>query len=105
MKTFKDIEIKDHPMVPGGRIGQMDVGDGFTLSVVQGQGMYQDGDTFEVAVFDEKNEGEQLMIEPDNNIRSWQTVDEIDDLLQVIQLNPDNLRRQSELRRQARDDY
>lgn len=105
MKTFKDVEIKDHPMIPGGRIGQMDVGDGFTLSIVQGQGMYQDGDTYEVAVFDEKNEGEQLMIDPDNNIRSWQTVDEIDELLQVIQLNPDNLRRQSELRRQARDDY
>lgn len=105
MKTFKDIEIKNHPMIPGGRIGQMDVGDGFTLSIVQGQGLYQDGDTFEVAVFDEKNEGEQLMIAPDDTIRSWQTVDEIDDLLQVIQLNPDNLRRQSELRRQARDDY
>ena len=51
MKTFKDIEFKEHPSTFGGIIGRIEFENGYGVSVVQGPGTYgSDKGLYELAV-------------------------------------------------------
>ena len=53
MKTFKDIEFKEHPSTFGGIIGRIEFDNGYGASVVQGPGTYgSERGLYELAVLD-----------------------------------------------------
>ena len=88
MKTFNDIKFKLHPNGMGGILGQMELGNGYTISVVGGrQGLYGDGETtFEVAIFDRT--GEMLMLSEDDQVLGWMTIDEVNEIIQKYDNEP-----------------
>ena len=56
MKTFDDLEFSPHPTGLGGKIAQMDLGNGYKISVVGGgRGLYGDGETTFEEIWFKKN--------------------------------------------------
>ena len=88
MKTFNDIKFKLHPNGMGGILGQMELGNGYKISVVGGgRGLYGDGKkTFEVAVFDRM--GEMIMLQETDQVLGYQIKHEITDLIQKYDNEP-----------------
>jgi hypothetical protein len=82
MKTFNDIKFKLHPNGMGGILGQMELGNGYKISVVGGgRGLYGDGKkTFEVAIFDLT--GEMIMLSENDQVLGWMTIDEVNKIIQ-----------------------
>ena len=94
--TFNDINFGPHPL--GGVFGKLQV-NGYTLSVIGGYGFYStygsgvkpsknntadDFIAFEIAVFDDDGEYvTQRFFDDnhDNDVRGWQSRDEISDLI------------------------
>lgn len=107
MKTIKDVNFDKHPIIPDAIIGTLEVGD-FTVSLIQGNRTYSSADTYEVAVFDETQAGKdadaQLWLGEDQNIRGWQSPEEIDNLLRILQFNPESLRQRSAVLRKQREE-
>jgi hypothetical protein len=88
MKTFNDLEFGPHPTGLGGKIAQMDLGNGYKISVVGGgRGLYGDGETtFEVAMFDRM--GEMITLGENDQVIGWQTIDEINEIIQKFDNQP-----------------
>ena len=88
MKTFNDIKFKLHPNGMGGILGQMELGNGYKISVVGGgRGLYGDGKkTFEVAVFDRM--GEMIMLSENDQVLGWQTVDQVNEVIKKFDTEP-----------------
>lgn len=88
MKTFNDLEFGPHPTGLGGKIAQMELGNGYKISVVGGgKGLYGDGKTtFEVAIFDRM--GEMIKLGEDDQVLGWQTIDEINEIIQKFNNQP-----------------
>ena len=82
MKTFKDLKFKPHPSGMGGKIAQMELGNGYKISVVGGgKGLYGDGDTsFEVDMFDRT--GDMVKLSDDDQVLGWQTIDEVNEIIE-----------------------
>ena len=88
MKTFNDIKFKLHPNGMGGIIGQMELGNGYKISVVGGgRGLYGDGKkTFEVAIFDRL--GEMIMLSETDQVLGWQTIDQVNEIIKKFDEEP-----------------
>jgi hypothetical protein len=88
MKTFNDIKFKLHPNGMGGILGQMELGNGYKISVVGGgRGLYGDGKkTFEVAVFDRM--GEMIMLSENDQVLGWQTMDQVNEIIKKFDTEP-----------------
>ncbi len=88
MKTFNDLVFKPHPVGMGGKLAQMVLGNGYTISVVGGRkGLYGDGETtFEVAIFDRT--GEMIMLSEDDQVLGWMTIDEVNRIIQKYDNEP-----------------
>jgi hypothetical protein len=88
MKTFDDLEFGPHPTGLGGKIAQMDLGNGYKISVVGGgRGLYGDGETtFEVAMFDRV--GDMIKLGENDQVLGWQTIDEINEIIKKFDGQP-----------------
>ena len=88
MKTFDDLEFGPHPTGLGGKIAQMDLGNGYKISVVGGgRGLYGDGETtFEVAMFNRM--GEMITLGENDQVLGWQTIDEINEIIKKFDGQP-----------------
>ena len=88
MKTFDDLEFGPHPTGLGGKIAQMDLGNGYKISVVGGgRGLYGDGETtFEVAMFDRV--GDMIKLGENDQVLGWQTIDEINKIIKKFDGQP-----------------
>ena len=88
MKTFDDLEFGPHPNGLGGKIAQMDLGNGYKISVVGGgRGLYGDGETtFEVAMFNRMNE--MITLGENDQVLGWQTIDEINEIIKKFDGQP-----------------
>ena len=88
MKTFDDLEFGPHPTGLGGKIAQMDLGNGYKISVVGGgRGLYGDGETtFEVAMFDRV--GDMIKLGENDQVLGWQTIDEINEIIKKFDSQP-----------------
>ena len=88
MKTFNDLEFGPHPTGLGGKIAQMDLGNGYKISVVGGgRGLYGDGETtFEVAMFDRMNE--MIILGETDQVLGWQTIEEINEIIKKFDGQP-----------------
>jgi len=88
MKTFDDLIFKPHPVGMGGKLAQMELGNGYTISVVGGRkGLYGDGETtFEVAMFDRT--GEMLRLSEDDQVLGWQTIDQVNEIIKKFDEEP-----------------
>jgi hypothetical protein len=88
MKTFNDLEFGPHPTGLGGKIAQMDLGNGYKISVVGGgRGLYGDGETtFEVAMFNRM--GEMITLGENDQVLGWQTIDEINEIIKKFDGQP-----------------
>lgn len=88
MKTFDDLEFSPHPNGLGGKIAQMDLGNGYKISVVGGgRGLYGDGETtFEVAMFNRM--GEMITLGENDQVLGWQTIDEINEIIKKFDGQP-----------------
>ncbi len=88
MKTFNDLVFKPHPVGMGGKLAQMVLGNGYTISVVGGrEGLYRDGETtFEVAIFDRT--GEMIMLSEYDQVLGWMTIDEVNRIIQKYDNEP-----------------
>jgi hypothetical protein len=88
MKTFNDLEFGPHPNGMGGKIAQMELGNGYKISVVGGsRGLYGDGKTtFEVAMFDRV--GDMIKLGNNDQVLGWQTIDEINEIIQKFDNQP-----------------
>lgn len=88
MKTFNDLEFGPHPTGLGGKIAQMDLGNGYKISVVGGgRGLYGDGETtFEVAMFDRV--GDMIKLGENDQVLGWQTIDEINEIIKKFDSQP-----------------
>ena len=88
MKTFDDLEFVPHPTGLGGKIAQMDLGNGYKISVVGGgRGLYGDGETtFEVAMFDRV--GDMIKLGENDQVLGWQTIDEVNEIIEKFDSQP-----------------
>jgi hypothetical protein len=88
MKTFSDLEFGPHPNGMGGKLAQMELGNGYKISVVGGgRGLYGDGKTtFEVAMFDRM--GEMIMLSEDDQVLGWKTIDEVNEVIKKFDKQP-----------------
>ena len=88
MKTFDDLKFKLHPNGMGGILGQMELGNGYKISVVGGgKGLYGDGKTtFEVAMFDRI--GEMIKLGENDQVLGWQTKDQINEIIKKFETEP-----------------
>jgi hypothetical protein len=88
MKTFNDIKFKLHPNGMGGILGQMELGNGYKISVVGGgRGLYGDGKkTFEVAIFDRLDE--MIMLSETDQVLGWQTIDQVNEIIKKFDEEP-----------------
>ena len=109
MKTFKDLEFKQHAHVPGGVQARLDLGFDVTISVVsmknrEGEfgGLYGDVSegTYEVAAF--HNDGMVALSRYDDVI-GWQTTEEVDTLMEEIQTDVMHFLDLAERRKETRD--
>lgn len=94
MKTFRDLKFRERW---GGLISSQDLGNGFRLSVVAGEGLYstpRENSTdvdffskFEVAVFNDKGEFTREFFPEDHNddVLGWQSRGQINALMLLIQ--------------------
>ena len=88
MKTFDNLEFKPHPNGLGGKIAQMELGNGYKISVVGGgRGLYGDGETtFEVAMFDRV--GEMITLGENDQVLGWQTKDQVNEIIKNFDSEP-----------------
>lgn len=88
MKTFDNLEFEPHPNGLGGKIAQMELGNGYKISVVGGgRGLYGDGETtFEVAMFNRMNE--MITLGENDQVLGWQTMDEINEIIKKFDGQP-----------------
>jgi|APSaa5957512535_1039671.scaffolds.fasta_scaffold415932_2 hypothetical protein len=102
MKTFNDLKFKPHRNGQRGSVhAQMDLGNGYVLSVVAGEGnrmgnnsqighgLYNDEGTYEIAVFEN---GEFTKISSSDDVLGWQSPEEIDVLIEEIVSTPDKFK-------------
>ena len=79
--TFKDIVFKPHGVIKGGVQGLVKLPNDVTVSIVGGPNLYGDGvDTFEVGAW-WGDHGDWIPLGDGEDIKSFQTKDEIDFLL------------------------
>jgi len=88
MKTFDDLEFEPHPNGMGGKLAQMELGNGYKISVVGGgKGLYGDGETtFEVAMFDRT--GEMITLGENDQVLGWQTKDQVNEIIKNFDSEP-----------------
>jgi hypothetical protein len=88
MKTFDDLKFKLHPNGMGGILGQMELGNGYKISVVGGgKGLYGDGKTtFEVAMFDRI--GEMIKLGENDQVLGWQTKEQVNEIIKKFENEP-----------------
>jgi hypothetical protein len=83
MKTFKDLTFESHGFA--NRIGaRLRLGT-MEISVIQGNGNYNDADTYEVAAFNGENE--YIPLTTCDKVIGWQTKTEITNLMIILQSN------------------
>ncbi|MBN86055.1 MAG: hypothetical protein CL885_00870 [Dehalococcoidia bacterium] len=95
MKLFRHATYKPHQVVAGGKQYSLILDGGLELSAIQGMGSAKESGiygnvfngTFEVAVFDDNDE--TLPLSASSDTLSYQTEEEIDQLLTEIQNNRD----------------
>ena len=96
-KTFADLTFKPHANVNNGVQAMFDLGNGLEISVVsmkkrEGEygGLYGDvtKGTYEVAVFQDNN---MLPLNATDDVRGWQTEDELTELMGELQGKPEDI--------------
>lgn len=82
MKTFNDLQFEPHPNGLGGKLAQMELDNGYKISVVGGgKGFYGNGETtFEVAMFDRM--GEMITLGKNDQVLGWQTINEVNEIIE-----------------------
>ena len=85
MKTFKDIEFKEHPSTFGGIIGRIEFDNGYGASVVQGPGTYgSERGLYELAVLDKT--GQITYDTPiTNDVIGYLRPEDVTDVMEKIQ--------------------
>lgn len=85
MKTFKDIQFKEHPSTFGGIIGRIEFENGYGASVVKSPFSYGGGDDlYELAVLG--NDGQICYTTPiTDDVIGYLTEDDVEELLIKIQ--------------------
>jgi hypothetical protein len=88
MKSFTDLKFEPHPNKMGGKLAQMELGNGYKISVVGGgKGLYGDGETtFEVAMFNRT--GEMITLGENDQVLGWQTIDEVNEIIEKFDSQP-----------------
>lgn len=87
MRTFDDLKFKPHPSGLGGKMAQMDLKNGYKISVVGGKGLYGNGITsFEVAIFD--REGEFIQLQEHDSVLGYQSKDDVTKIIQEYDSKP-----------------
>ena len=89
-KTFSDLKFADHDVVKGAVQATLELGNELTASVVSMKkaerfgGLYGNASegTYEVAVF---RNGNMLPLKASDDVRGWQTEDELNELLTQLQ--------------------
>ncbi len=96
-KTFADLVFNDHANTPNGVQAKLDLGNGLEISVVsmkkrEGEygGLYGDVSegTYEVAVF---HNNSMLPLNATDDVRGWQTEDELTELMGELQGKPEDI--------------
>jgi len=96
-KTFADLVFEPHANVNNGVQAKLDLGNGLEISVVsmnkrEGEygGLYGDvtEGTYEVAVFQSNN---MLPLNATDDVRGWQTEDELTELMGELQGKPEDI--------------
>lgn len=82
MKTFKDLEFKDHS-VQGGIIAQESFNNSYGVSVVRFNGAYADENTFEVAIL--KNGNLCYTTEITDDVLGYQSESDINEVMKLVQ--------------------
>ena len=96
-KTFSDLVFNAHANTPNGVQAKLDLGNNLEISVVsmakrEGSfgGLYGDVSegTYEVAVFQSDT---MIPLTSCDDVRGWQTEDDLNDLMSSLQGNPDDI--------------
>jgi hypothetical protein len=97
IKNFSNLVFKDHAHNPNGVQARLDLGNNLEISVVSMKdketefgGLYGSvkAGTYEVAVF---QSNKMLPLSPSDDVRGWQTKDDINDLMDKLQGNADKI--------------
>lgn len=87
MRTFDDLVFKNHPNGLGGKMAQMKLKNGYTISVVGGKGLYGNGiNSFEVAIFD--RQGEFVQLQDHDSVLGYQSKDDVTNIIQDYDNKP-----------------
>jgi hypothetical protein len=86
MKTFKDLVFKTHPVFNNGTAAKLDFPNGYSVSVVTGDGAYQNEGEYEVAVLKDNKLSYDTHITDD--VLGWQSEDEVTEIMKQIQELP-----------------
>jgi len=86
MNSFKDLKFKKHENNFGGIQSTHTFGNGYTLSVIGGDGFYGDGEnTFEVGVLTENGFTRKFFNDDvDDDVRGWLSKNEVTKLIKEI---------------------
>ena len=110
-KTFSDLIFNDHPNSSNGVIARLDLGNNLEISVVAvksgptGFGTHYgslEDKTYEVAVFHNNN---MLPLSPFDQVRGWQTEDELTELMGELQGKPEDIHSFIEQLHVAQDEW
>jgi|TARA_B110001454_G_scaffold31561_1_gene30844 hypothetical protein len=97
IKNFSNLVFNDHAHNPNGVQARLDLGNNLEISVVSMKdketefgGLYGSvkAGTYEVAVF---QSNKMLPLNASDDVRGWQTEDDLNDLMSSLQGNPDDI--------------
>jgi len=83
MKTFKDLEFKNHPNPSFSTQATMNFDNGYGASVINGYGAYCNDDTYEVAVLFEDKLCYSTPIT--NDVIGYQSEEEVSEIMKQVQ--------------------
>ena len=92
MKNFDDLDFKPPQAVPGGIQARLVLADEMEISVVAGPNLYNDEGTYEIAVFDNLNDGALMHLSQWDDVKGWQDEDEINTIMESVQSDTSGFR-------------
>lgn len=83
MKKFEDLIFKPHPHFNGGKHAIMDFENGYGVSVINGDGSYTSGDTWEIGI--RKNGKLCYTTGITDDVLGYQTSDQVTEIMERVQ--------------------